>query len=129
LISGEGQQATNQTENQADGTAAEDAGTASTVTVFGVPLDQAVALVGTIASALAPQATVAGLSLSTVVGIAKGVAQEIPAAIQAVEDIKATVASNTAPTDEQWAAWNAAADSAHAAAQAAQDEVLAGDGT
>ena len=97
-------------------------------TFLGLTPAQIVALVGTIAEAVVPEgALVAGMSIDTLTKLAVGVANEIPEAISAYQEIKATATSGTPPTAEQWAAWNAAADAAHAAAQAAQDEILQAD--
>lgn len=97
-------------------------------TVLGFSLPQIVGLVGTIASAVIPGASLLGMSIETITKLGLGVAAQVPEAIAAFDEIKAVANSGLPPTDEQWMAWNAAADSAHAEAQAAADKVLNGSG-
>lgn len=91
-------------------------------------LPQAIGLVGTIASAVVPGASLLGMSLGTLTKLGVGVANAVPEAVQAYSDMQAQASSGLPPTADQVAAWNAAADDAHAAVQAAADKVIAGDG-
>lgn len=78
-----------------------------------------VSIVGTIAGAAFPGAQVAGFTVAQLSSLAVAVANAVPEAVQAFEEIKAVAESGQAPTPEQWSAWNAAADQAHADLQAA----------
>lgn len=91
-------------------------------------LAQAVGLVGTIASAVVPGASLLGMSLGALTKLGVGVANEVPDALAAYSEMQSQASSGLPATPEQVAAWNAAADDAHAAVQAAADKVLAGDG-
>lgn len=91
-------------------------------------LPQAVGLIGTIASAVVPGASLLGMSLGTLTKLAVGVANEVPAAIDAYSSMQAQASSGLPPSADQIATWNAAADDAHAAVQAAADKVIDGDG-
>lgn len=104
-------------------------GKAGTLTVLGLTPVQIVSLVGTIAGAFVPGAQLLGMSIEAITKLGMGVAAEVPEAIAAVEEIKAVANSGADPTPEQWASWNAAADTAHVAAQAALDKVIAGGGS
>lgn len=97
-------------------------------TFLGLTPAQIVSLVGTIAGAAFPEAAVAGMTIAQITGLAVGVANEAPAAIAAFEEIRKVRDAGIEPTPEQWASWNKAADDAHAAAQAAADKVINGDG-
>lgn len=94
-------------------------------------LSDAIALVGTVAGAVAnvvaPGASIAGMTVAQAIGLGIGVAREVPEAIEAVSMIKQLVESGGEPSPEQWAQINAAADAAHAEAQAAADAVINGD--
>src|SRR4051794_3800292 len=99
--------------------------TISQDTVLGLHTSQIVGIVGQLAgiaaSTFAPGLTLGGMSIAKIAQLAVGVANQVPEAITAFNDIKAVQASGQAPTKEQWAKWNAAADDAHAKAQAAAD--------
>lgn len=101
----------------------------STTTILGLTPSQIISGIATIASlaatVIAPEATFAGMSVEALAKLAVGVVNEVPEAIQAVDEIKALASSSTEPTAEQWASWNAAADLAHIQAQAAADKVIA----
>ncbi len=97
-------------------------------TVLGLTPAQIVGFVGTLAEAVVPGAAVAGMSIAVLTKLAIGVANEAPAAIAAFEEIVGLSKSGTSPTAAQWAAWDAAADSAHASLQAAAQAVLDGSG-
>lgn len=60
------------------------------------------------------------MTAAAIAALIEGVLQEVPAAIAAYNEIKAVAASSTDPTPEQWASWNAAADAAAAALDAAK---------
>lgn len=101
------------------------AAAAAAFTVLGFTPVQIVDLVGTIAGAFVPGAQLLGMSIEAITKLASGVAAEVPEAIAAVDEIKAVAAAGADPTPAQWADWNAAADAAHVAAQAAWDKVIA----
>lgn len=102
--------------------------TITKTTILGFSANQVVATVGALASVAAqafPGTAVLGMSLDKLLGLAIGVANQVPAAIDAWNEIQALGDSGTAPSPEVWARLNAAADQAHAEAQAAADEVIA----
>lgn len=98
-------------------------------TILGFSLPQVVGLIGMVAGAVVPGGQVLGLSIDAITKIGLGVANEVPDAIAAFHEIQAVANSGLPPTPEQWAAWNDAADAAHAAAQAAADKVISGSGS
>ena len=93
-------------------------------TVLGFTIPQIISFVGTVASAALPGAAVAGMSVNQLTALALGVANAVPQAVQAFDEIK-KIPYRQAPTPEQWARWNAAADAAHAEFGAAAAEVIA----
>lgn len=105
--------------------AALEAGAGGLVTdpVQGLSLGQIVTMVITLAAGaanlVAPGATLAGMTIAQLAKLAVGVAQAAPAAVDAFEQIKQAASSGLPPTQEQWDAWNAAADLAHADLQEA----------
>lgn len=99
---------------------------ASWETKLSLALPQVVTLIALIASAAVPGATVAGLSIAQLTGIGLGVANAVPAAVDAWNEIQAVANSGLPPTDEQWAKWNAAADDAHSQLQDAANQVISG---
>lgn len=104
--------------------------TVTQTTILGMTPSQIVSIVGELAgfaaNAFAPGLTVAGMSIAQLAGLATGVANEVPAAIDAFNMIKAHADAGTAPTAAEWAQINAAADAANAAAAAAEDQVIKG---
>lgn len=87
---------------------------------------QAVTLVGMLAGAFIPGASIAGFTIAQLTGIASGVAKQIPEAIAAFDEIETVANSGLPPTPEQVARWNAAADLAHEDFDAAAEAVIAG---
>lgn len=59
------------------------------------------------------------MTAAAIAALIQGVLSAIPEAIVAYNEIKAVGASGADPTPEQWASWNAAADAASAALDAA----------
>lgn len=106
----------------------EDPGAVPGETILGFTIPQIVTFVGMIAGAALPGAQVAGFTIGQLTNLALGVANEVPAAVQAFEEIKAVASSGLPPTAEQWASWNAAADAANARAGDAEDAVINGKG-
>lgn len=72
-----------------------------------------------------PGASVAGFAVSKAIALAAEVAQQAPTAVAAVQAIQAAVDGGVAPTPEEWAALDAAADTAHARLQASIAAYLA----
>lgn len=68
---------------------------------------------------VAPSLSIAGFAVSKVLAIAGDVAAEEPNVVAAYGAVKAAVAGGAAPTPEQWATFDAAADEAHANVRAA----------
>ncbi len=86
-------------------------------------LPAAESAVGTVLSVYFPEATILGFSptsiLSTVEAIADPTTGPQNELVNAFNELKAAVSGEPGPTDEQWAAFNAAADKAHGDWQAA----------
>ena len=61
---------------------------------------------------------VGGLTVASALGIANGVANEVPDLVNIWNEMQALANAGTAPTAEQWTAWNAAADAAYQQVQA-----------
>lgn len=97
-------------------------------TPLGITLPEVVNLIGMVAGAVIPGASLAGFTIAQLVSIGAGVAKAVPQAIEAFGEIKAAAQTGQRPTPEQIAKWNAAADAANAAAGAAEDRVLQGSG-
>lgn len=93
-------------------------------TPLGITLPEVVNLIGMIAGAVIPGASLAGFTIAQLVSIGAGVAKAVPEAIAAFGEIKDAAKTGQRPTPEQVARWNAAADAANAAAAAAEDRVL-----
>ncbi len=110
------------TDAPAPAAAAADAPAASASTpdtLLGFSIPQIVTFVGMVAGAVIPGASLAGFTISQLTNLAVGVANEVPEAVNAFEEIKTVATSGLPPTPAQWATWNAAADMAHNALQAA----------
>lgn len=84
-----------------------------------------ISILSTIASVALPGATIAGWALTKIIAFAMAVANGIPDAISAFQAIQNAANGEAAPTAEEWAAADAAADTAHLAFQAAIAEELA----
>ncbi len=78
----------------------------------------AIETIGTLLAALVPGGAIAGIAISTLTAVAKGVAAGIPEAVAAYGDIKAALDGAAPPTPAQLAALKAAADTADARLQA-----------
>jgi hypothetical protein len=100
----------------------------ATMSILGLSVNQAVTLISMVAGAAFPGATVAGFTIAQLAGIGLGVANEVPEALAAYDEIKQVAASGLPPTAEQWASWNAAADAAHNDFNSAADAVINGTG-
>lgn len=98
----------------------------SQTTILGLTPSQIVSLVGVIAGAALPGASIAGLSIAQVTNLGIGVANGVDEAIEAVEEIKGVAAAGGVVTPEQWANWNAAADLVNDQVNAAADRVING---
>lgn len=82
-------------------------------------------LAGEVVGTFVPGATIAGFAVSKAIALASAIADAAPDAVAAVQAVKAAVDGGAAPTPEQWAALDAAADQAHAGLQAAGKAFLA----
>lgn len=83
------------------------------------------ALAGDAVGTFAPEATIAGFAVSKAIALAGSLAASAPDAIAAVDRVKAAIAGGAAPSPEDWAALDAAADAAHANLQTAVRNFLA----
>lgn len=94
---------------------------------LGLTPAQILALVGTIAGAVVPEATVAGMTISQLTNLSVGVANGASDAIAAFEEVAAAKrAGATELPPELWEKLNAAADAANTEAAEAEDEVIEG---
>lgn len=82
----------------------------------------ALGAVGTILEVLIPGGAVAGIGISTIISVAKGVAQGIPAIVAAYEDIRAAIDGQQPPTQAQLLALKAAVDAGDDEIQAAAQQ-------
>lgn len=68
---------------------------------------------------VAPNLSVAGFAVSKILAIAGDVADEEPTLVASFDAVAAAADGGAAPTAEEWATFNAAADAAHANVRAA----------
>lgn len=81
-----------------------------------------------IASTFFPGATIAGFAVEKALALAGALASAAPDALGAVASAQAALDGGAAPTAEQWAALDAAADAAHQSLQSAAAAFLAAHG-
>jgi hypothetical protein len=88
--------------------------------------ESVLSVAGPVVADLFPEAQIAGFGVSQLLSVVNGVATAAPDLTNAYNNIKAAVTGGAAPTAEQWAAFDAAADQAHADFQAALAKLNAG---
>lgn len=88
------------------------------VTSAASALNSAIPLIATILAAFAPGLTIGGIAATKVLAMVSGLLSGAPDLVNAYNAVKAAVDGGAAPTPEQWAALDAAADAAHAKLQA-----------
>ena len=92
-------------------------------------LDKAEAILpiaGNVIDVLFPGLSIAGISASKALSVVGSLSQSEPAITAAFGNVAAAVSGGAAPTADQWAAFNAAADKAHNDFQAAVAAYKAG---
>jgi len=74
---------------------------------------------GGILTIVDPELSIAGFAATKIIALAGSIAANAGPAVSAVQAVQAAIDGGAAPTPEQWAAMDAAADEAHARLQAA----------
>ena len=99
-------------------------GSGSTLDTIMSEIEQLITFLTPFVGALGPGATLAGFTASQILGLVNGLITSEPAVVAAFNAVKAAIDGGAAPTQDQWAALNAAADQAHAALQAEAAKIV-----
>lgn len=93
--------------------------TGTSVSNLGADAQAVIPLIGALLAAFAPGLAIGGLTATKVLAIVAGLLAGTPDLVNAWNAIKAALDGGAAPTADQWAAFDSAADTAHANLQAA----------